>query len=183
MDPPSAGRLGVKRRDEFEMRRQTKLPTYKARSPLRRQDCPTGRRVGPACRRQARRILNATTDKAKNGGPPSARKRRTQIPRKVGPIRHGGLKMRSHLQRRQIQRQRRPTTTRVGPDYRQAGRRTPYNTAAEERGLRSKVLSYRRRSRGAAPDDSLSENSFRPLQGKGIGHPRCILQVDNFRLA
>jgi hypothetical protein len=53
--------------------------------------------------------------KAKNGGPPSARKRRTQKPRKAGPIRHGGLKMRSHLQRRQIQRQRRPTTRRVGP--------------------------------------------------------------------
>jgi hypothetical protein len=35
---------------------------------------------------------------------------------------------------------------------------------------------------GGERADSSSEKTFRPLQGKGIGHPRCVLQVDNLRL-
>jgi hypothetical protein len=130
LPPENGGRINRERR-ALQRLRQIQRPSEEWRPTLRQKtaDAKTAK-GGPY------KGYGKFKGKAKNGGPTSATKRRTQKPRKVGPAKatanskakrrmaahlppeSGGRKNRERraLQRqRQIQRQRRPTTRRVGP--------------------------------------------------------------------
>jgi hypothetical protein len=79
---------------------------------------PTTTRVGPDYR-QAGATTAKSMAKRRTAAHLPPKKRRTQKPRKVSPIRHGGLKMRSHLQRRQRQRQSQRQSEERQPTFRQ----------------------------------------------------------------